>query len=44
MHKRINEKGKEVVKKSFDNIIDRMDVNAESNCFIEQLKTIKKTF
>ena len=35
--KRINEKGKEIVKKSFDNIIDRMDVNAESNCF----KTIK---
>ena len=31
---RINEKGKEIVKKSFDNIIDRMDVNAESNCFI----------
>ena len=31
--KRINEKGKEIVKKS-DNIIDRMDVNAESNCFI----------
>ena len=26
--KRINEKGKEFVKKSFDNIIDRMDVNA----------------
>ena len=40
--KRINEKGKEIVKKSFDNIIDRMDINAESNCFIT--KTIKKTF
>ena len=32
--KRINEKGKEIVKKSFDNIIDRMDINAESNCFV----------
>ena len=32
--KRINEKGKEIVIKSFDNIIDRMDVNAQSNCFI----------
>ena len=32
--KRINEKGKEIFKKSFDNIIDRMDINAESNCFI----------
>ena len=32
--KRINEKGKEVVKKSFDHIIDRMDINAESNCFV----------
>ena len=37
--KRINEKGKKIVKKSFDNIIDRIDVNAESNCFI----AIKKT-
>ena len=32
--KRINEKGKEIVKKSFDNIIDRMDTNAEPNCFM----------
>ena len=32
--KRINEKGKEIFKKSFDNIIDRMDINAESNCFM----------
>ena len=32
--KRINEKGKEIVKKSFENIIDKMNVNAESNCFI----------
>ena len=32
--KRINEKGKEVVKKSFDHIIDRMDINAEANCFV----------
>ena len=43
MHKRINEKGKEVVKKSFDNIIDRMDVNAESNCFIT-IKNHKENF
>ena len=32
--KSINEKGKEIVKKSFGNIIDRMDINTESNCFI----------
>ena len=32
--KRIKEKGKELVKMSFDYIIDRMDVNVESNCFI----------
>ena len=32
--KRINEKGKEIVTKSFDNIIDMMDVNTESTCFI----------
>ena len=32
--KRINEKGKEIVKKSFNNIIDNMDINAESNCVI----------
>ena len=43
MHKRINEKGKEIVKKSFDNIIDRMDVNAESNCFIT-IKDHKENF
>ena len=30
----INEKGKETVKKSFDNIIDRIDVNDVSICFI----------
>ena len=41
--KRINEKGKEIVKKSFDNIIDRMDVNAESNCFIT-VKDHKENF
>ena len=41
--KRINEKGKEVVKKSFENIIDRMDVNAESNFFIT-IKDHKETF
>ena len=29
--KRINEKGKEILKKSFDNVIDRMDTNPESN-------------
>ena len=32
--KRLNEKGKEIVENSFDNIIDRMHINAESNCFI----------
>ena len=31
---RINEKGKKIVTKSFHNIIDRMDVNDESPCFI----------
>ena len=41
--KRINEKGKEIVKKSFDNIIDRVDVNAESNCFIT-IKYHKENF
>ena len=41
--KRINEKGKEIVKKSFENIIDRVDVNAESNCFIT-IKDHKETF
>ena len=41
--KRINEKGKEIVKKSFDNIIDRMDINAESNCFIT-VKDQKENF
>ena len=30
----INEKRNKIVKKSFDNIIDRLDINAESNCFI----------
>ena len=32
--KRINKKGKDIVKKLFNNVIYRMDVNAESNCFI----------
>ena len=32
--KTINEKGKEIVNKSLNNIIDRTDINAESNCFI----------
>ena len=41
--KRIKEKGKEIVKKSFDNIIDRMDINAESNCFIT-IKDHKEKF
>ena len=41
--KRINEKGKEIVKKSFDNIIDRMDINAESNCYIT-IKDHKENF
>ena len=43
MKKRINEKGKEIVKKSFDNIIDRMDVSAESNYFIT-IKHHKENF
>ena len=29
-----NNKRKKIVKKSFDDIIDKKDVNAESNCFI----------
>ena len=41
--KRINEKRKEIVKKSFDNIIDRMDVNAESSCFVT-IKDHKENF
>ena len=41
--KRIHEKGKEIVKKSFNNIIDRMHVNAESNCFIT-IKDHKENF
>ena len=41
--KRINEKGKEIFNKSFDNIIDRMDVNADSNCFIT-IKDHKENF
>ena len=34
IEKRINEKEKEIVTKSFDNIIDRMDGDAECTCFI----------
>ena len=41
--KRINKKGKEIVKKSFNNIIDRMDINAESNCYIA-IKDQKENF
>ena len=41
--KSINEKGKEIVKKSFGNIIDRIDINAESNCFIK-IKDHKENF
>ena len=41
--KRINEKGKEIIKKSFGNIISRMDVNAEIICFIE-IKDHKEKF
>ena len=41
--KRINEKGKQIVKKSFDNITDTMDINAESNCFIT-IKDNKENF
>ena len=33
--KRVNEKGKEIIKKSFDNIIVRTDTNAEPNCFMK---------
>ena len=29
--KRINKKGKEIVKKSFNNVIDRMNINVEFN-------------
>ena len=38
--KTINEKGKEIVKNSFD----RMDVNAGFNCFITIKDQKKKTF
>ena len=41
--KRINEKGKEIINKSLDNIIDRTDINAKSNCFIT-IKDHKKNF
>ena len=41
--KRTKEKGKEIVRKSFDNIVDRMDVNAESTCFIT-IKDHKEKF
>ena len=42
INKRLNKKGKEIVKKSFD-IIDRMDINAESNCYIT-IKDHKENF
>ena len=44
--KRTNKKGKEIVKKLFEEIIDRIDANAESNSFItikEKVST-KETF
>ena len=41
--KRRNEKGKEIINKSFDNIIDRMDINTESNCYIT-IKDHKENF
>ena len=41
--KRLNKKGKEIVKKSFDNMIDRMGINAESNCCIKS-KDHKENF
>ena len=41
--KTINEKGKEIVKKSFDNIIDRMGIEAETNCFVT-IKDHKESF
>ena len=34
INKRINKTTKAIVQKSFDNVIDRMDVNVGSNCFI----------
>ena len=43
IRKRINEKGKQVVKKSLNKIINRMDVNAEFNCFIA-IKNHKENF
>ena len=41
--KNVNQKGKEIVKKPLDNIIDRMDVNTESNIFTT-IKDHKKNF
>ena len=41
--KGINEKGKEIAKKSFEIIIDRTDLNAESNRFIT-IKDHKQNF
>ena len=41
--KRINEKENEIVEKSLDNIIDRMDINTEWNCFIT-IKDHKENF
>ena len=41
--KRINEKGKKIVKKSFDNITDRMDISAESSSFVA-IKDHKENF
>ena len=43
MKKRINEKGKEIAKNSFNNIIDKMDINTQSNCFIT-IKDHKENF
>ena len=34
INKRINKTTKGIAQKSFDNVIDRMDVNVGSNCFI----------
>ena len=41
--KRINVKGKQIVNKSFDNIIERMDVNTDSSYFIT-IKDHKENF
>ena len=41
--KKINKQSNATVKKSFDNIIDRIDVTSESNCFMK-IKDYKENF